>query len=81
MSVFVFFENGEGDNILESLGLPITDKNRKWIQNTNQGQCVYYDVFGNINRVSVEVPPQWVPWLAPIKKDKQSQMEKRYAKI
>ncbi|MGY0186378.1 ATP-binding protein [Lactococcus petauri] len=78
---FCFFENGEGDNILESLGLPVTDKNRKWIQNTNQGQCVYYDVFGNINRVSVEVPPQWVPWLAPIKKDKQSQMEKRYAKI
>lgn len=78
---FCFFENGEGDNILEALGLPVTDKNRKWIQNTNQGQCVYYDVFGNINRLSVEVPPQWGPWLAPVKEDKQSQMEKRYAKI
>jgi hypothetical protein len=75
---FCFYEDGEEEEILRTLKLEVTPLNIQWIRNMNQGQCVYLDVFGRINRISIEVPPAWLELFNPEKDSAQSKLEKVY---
>ncbi|WP_271327871.1 ATP-binding protein [Lactococcus muris] len=77
---FCFYEDGEEEHILRTLKLEVNETNIQWIRNMNQGQCVYLDVFGNINRVSIEIPAAWLELFAPKNDSEQSQLEKHYQK-
>lgn len=78
---FCFYESGEEEDILRALKLDVNDINMKWISNMNQGQCIYQDVFGQLHRISIEVPPSWLRLIAPKKESKQSQLEQKYKAI
>ena len=77
---FCFYEDGEEEQILRTLKLEVNETNIQWIRNMNQGQCVYLDVFGNINRISIEIPEAWLELFAPNNDSEQSQLEKQYQK-
>lgn len=74
---FTFYERGEEDKILELLKLDVTDYNRQWLRNMNAGQCVYSDIFGHRNRISIDVPEAWLSLFSPDNQSKQSQLEKK----
>ncbi|QQC74081.1 ATP-binding protein [Lactococcus garvieae] len=78
---FCFYESGEEEDILRALKLEVNEVNVKWISNMNQGQCIYRDVFGQLHRISIEVPPAWLKLIAPKKESKQSQLEQKYKAI
>ena len=73
---FTFYERGEEDKILEILKLDKTDFNRGWLRNMNAGQCVYSDIFGRRNRISIDVPKSWLELFSPETDTVQSQLEK-----
>lgn len=75
---FCFYEDGEEESILKILKLENNEMNLNWIRNMNQGQCIYQDVFGNIQRISVEVLPDWLELFSPEEDTEQSRLEKRY---
>lgn len=77
---FCFYEDGEEEQILRTLKLEVNETNIQWIRNMNQGQCVYLDVFGNINRISIEIPEAWLELFAPKNDSEQSKLEKQYQK-
>lgn len=77
---FCFYEDGEEEHILRTLKLEVNETNIQWIRNMNQGQCLYLDVFGNINRISIEVPQAWLELFAPKNDSEQSRLEQAYQK-
>lgn len=77
---FCFYEDGEEEEILKTLKLEVSERNIQWIRNMNQGQCVYLDVFGNINRISIEVPKAWLELFSPEQGSEQSRLEQMYKK-
>ena len=77
---FCFYEDGEEEEILRTLKLEVNETNIQWIRNMNQGQCLYLDVFGNINRISIEVLAAWLELFAPKNDSEQSQLEQAYQK-
>jgi len=77
---FCFYEDGEEEEILKTLKLEVSERNIQWIRNMNQGQCVYLDVFGNINRISIEVPKAWLELFSPEQDSEQSRLEQMYKK-
>lgn len=75
---FCFYEDGEEEEILKTLKLEVSARNIQWIRNMNQGQCVYLDVFGNIQRISIEVPEAWLELFSPERDSEQARLEKAY---
>lgn len=73
---FTFYERGEEDTILALLKLAVNDFNRQWLRNMQAGQCVYSDIFGRRNRISIDVPSNWLPLFSPEEDTVQSQLEK-----
>jgi hypothetical protein len=73
---FTFYERGEEDKILELLKLEVNDFNRGWLRNMNAGQCVYSDIFGRRNRISIDVPKAWLELFSPEEDTLQSRLEK-----
>ena len=59
----------------------MSERNIQWIRNMNQGQCVYLDVFGNINRISIEVPKAWLELFSPEQDSEQSRLEQMYKNV
>ncbi|WP_206911595.1 conjugal transfer protein [Enterococcus sp. DIV0840] len=53
--VICFDEVNNREGILKHLNLPINEINLKWVSNMVQGQCLFKDMFGQINRVVVHV--------------------------
>jgi hypothetical protein len=78
---FAFYERGEEQAILETLKLEENEENLAWIRNMVQGQCLYSDVFGNLNRISIDVLPSWLELFSPEEDTEQSKIEKKYQSI
>lgn len=79
-TIFSFYEKSEREDILKHVGLEITPKNLEWIDNMISGQCLYYDVYGNLNMISVHnIHPDLDPLLKPMKESVSSQLENKYA--
>ncbi|GGC94742.1 ATP-binding protein [Enterococcus wangshanyuanii] len=53
--VICFDEVNNREGILKSLNLAVNEDNLKWVSNMVQGQCLFKDMFGQINRVVVHV--------------------------
>ena len=52
-TIFAFYEKSEREDILRHVNLEVTESNLEWIDNMISGQCLYYDVYGNLNMISV----------------------------
>lgn len=53
--VICFDEVNNREGILNYLNLPVDEANLKWVSNMVQGQCLFKDMFGQINRVVIHV--------------------------
>lgn len=79
-TIFAFYEKSEREAILKHVGLEVTTKNLEWIDNMISGQCLYYDVYGNLNMISVHnIHPDIDPLLKPMKDSVSSHLENKYA--
>ncbi|HFU6968020.1 TPA: ATP-binding protein [Streptococcus agalactiae] len=79
-TIFSFYEKSEREDILKHVGLEVTPKNLEWIDNMISGQCLYYDVYGNLNIISIHnIHPDIDPLLKPMKKTVSSHLENKYA--
>ncbi|MGT2888369.1 ATP-binding protein [Streptococcus didelphis] len=79
-TVFAFYEKSEREAILKHVGLDVNEKNLEWIDNMISGQCLYYDVYGNLNMISVHnIHPDIDLLLKPMKATVSSQLENKYA--
>lgn len=79
-TIFSFYEKSEREDILRHVGLEVTPKNLEWIDNMISGQCLYYDVYGNLNMISIHnIHPDIDPLLKPMKKTVSSHLENKYA--
>lgn len=79
-TIFSFYEKSEREDIIKHVGLEVTPKNLEWIDNMISGQCLYYDVYGNLNMISIHnIHPDIDPLLKPMKKTVSSHLENKYA--
>lgn len=79
-TIFSFYEKSEREDILKHVGLEVTPKNLEWIDNMISGQCLYYDVYGNLNMISIHnIHPDIDPLLKPMKQTVSSHLENKYA--
>ncbi|GAA0054100.1 ATP-binding protein [Streptococcus canis] len=79
-TIFAFYEKSEREAILTHVGLEVNEKNLEWIDNMISGQCLYYDVYGNLNMISVHnIHPDIDPLLKPMKQSVSSHLENKYA--
>ncbi|WP_270988602.1 ATP-binding protein [Streptococcus agalactiae] len=79
-TIFSFYEKSEREDILSHVGLEVTPKNLEWIDNMISGQCLYYDVYGNLNMISIHnIHPDIDPLLKPMKKTVSSHLKNKYA--
>lgn len=79
-TIFSFYKKSEREDILKHVGLEVTPKNLEWIDNMISGQCLYYDVYGNLNMISIHnIHPDIDPLLKPMKKTVSSHLENKYA--
>lgn len=79
-TIFSFYEKSEREDILKHVGLEVTPKNLEWIDNMISGQCLYYDVYGNLNMISIHnIHPDIDPLLKSMKKTVSSHLENKYA--
>lgn len=79
-TIFAFYEKSEHEAILTHVGLEVNEKNLEWIDNMISGQCLYYDVYGNLNMMSVHnIHPDIDPLLKPMKQSVSSHLENKYA--
>ncbi|WP_431769796.1 ATP-binding protein [Streptococcus gallolyticus] len=79
-TIFAFYEKSERKDILKHVGLEMTEKNLEWLDNMISGQCLYYDVYGNLNMISVHNLFEDIdPFLKPMKQTTSSVLENKYA--
>ena len=79
-TIFAFKEPNEIKDILKHVGLEVNEKNIEWLKNMVSGECLYYDVYGNLNMIAVDnIHPDIDPLLKPMKQTKSSALENKYA--
>ena len=79
-TIFAFYEKSEREDILKHVNLEITENNLEWIDNMISGQCLYYDVYGNLNMISIHNLFEDIDMLLkPMKATVSSSLENKYA--
>ena len=79
-TLFAFKQPTEIDDILDHVGLIVNDKNREWLENMISGQCLYKDVYGNLNMITIHTVYEGIDrLLKPMKETKASSLENKYA--
>lgn len=79
-SIFAFREDTEREDILQHVGLEVNEKNLEWLDNMISGQCLYKDVYGNLNLISVHTVFEDIDrLLSPMKTTVSSDLENKYA--
>lgn len=79
-TIFAFYEKSEREDILKHVNLETTQSNLEWIDNMISGQCLYYDVYGNLNMISIHnIFDDIDMLLKPMKATVSSSLENKYA--
>lgn len=79
-TIFAFYEKSEREDILRHVNLEVTEDNLEWIDNMISGQCLYYDVYGNLNMISIHNLFEDIDLLLkPMKATVSSSLENKYA--
>ncbi|MTD40080.1 conjugal transfer protein [Erwinia sp. CPCC 100877] len=77
--VICFDEVSNREGILKHLNLPINEINMKWVSNMVQGQCLFKDMFGQINRVVVHVLfDEWIELFETVDETDASILENQF---
>ena len=76
-TIFAFYEKSEREDILKHVNLEVTENN---LDNMISGQCLYYDVYGNLNMISIHNLFEDIDMLLkPMKATVSSSLENKYA--
>ncbi|WP_037602597.1 ATP-binding protein [Streptococcus sp. oral taxon 056] len=79
-TLFAFNNEVEREEILRHVGLEVNEGNMEWLSNMISGQCLYKDVYGNLNMISVHtVHTDIDTLLKPMKSTVSSNLENKYA--
>ena len=79
-TIFAFYEKSEREDILKHVNLEVTENNLEWIDNMISGQGLYYDVYGNLNMISIHNLFEDIDMLLkPMKATVSSSLENKYA--
>lgn len=77
--VICFDEVNNREGILKYLNLPVNEINLKWVSNMVQGQCLFKDMFNQVNRVVVDVIfEEWLELFKTIDDTDASVMENQF---
>jgi len=80
-TTFAFNESNESEDILRHMKLEVNEKNLKWLSNMTAGQCLFRDVFGNVNRISVDVfDPSWLELFSTVEDTTASKIENKFSR-
>jgi len=78
-TIFAFFERNEREDILKHMNLDVSERNLEWLDNMRSGQCLFKDVYGNLNRITVhELMSGYHQLFSPMKDTKASIIENKY---
>ncbi|MBP2620329.1 ATP-binding protein [Streptococcus panodentis] len=79
-TIFAFKEKNELPDILEHVGLEATKENLEWVNSMISGQCLYRDVYDNLNMITVTNIFEGIdPLLKPMAGTVSSELENKYA--
>lgn len=79
-TLFAFKQPTELPAILKHVGLEDNNKNIEWLSNMISGQCLYKDVYGNLNMITVHTLFEDIDeLLKPMKPTVSSNLENKYA--
>ncbi|RRD31505.1 conjugal transfer protein [Streptococcus minor] len=79
-TLFAFKQPAELGAILDHVGLENNEENLEWISNMISGQCLYKDVYGNLNMITVHTNHKGIDeLLKPMKATIASSLENKYA--
>ena len=77
---YLLLRKSEREDILRHVNLEVNEQNLEWIDNMISGQCLYYDVYGNLNMISVHNLFEDIDMLLkPMKATVSSSLENKYA--
>ena len=80
-TTFAFKEPNEMEDILKHMRLQVNEKNLEWLENMTSGQCLFRDVFGNVNRISIDVfDKAWLELFSPVEETVASEIENKFAR-
>ena len=79
-TIFAFYERNEREDILKHMNLDVNERNLEWLDNMRPGQCLFKDVYGNLNRMTIhELMPGFHQLFSPMKDTKSSVIENKYS--
>lgn len=79
-TVFAFKEKNELPDILEHMDLETSKENLEWLNNMISGQCLYRDVYNNLNMITITNIFEGIdPLLKPMEDTVSSELENKYA--
>ena len=79
-TIFAFDEPKERNEILEHVGLEVTERNIDLLGNMKKGQCFYKDIYNRVAKISVHnLFPEWDMALKTVKTTASSAAEKQFA--
>ena len=79
-TVFAFKEKNELSDILEHMDLETSKENLEWLNNMISGQCLYRDVYNNLNMITITNIFEGIdPLLKPMEDTVSSELENKYA--
>lgn len=79
-TMFAFDWQAERGAILEHIGIEVTERNLRLIENMKKGQCLFRDIYGRTAKLSVHnLFPEWHHSLQTVEKTASSQAEKQFA--
>ncbi|MGC6769512.1 ATP-binding protein [Enterococcus sp. LJL51] len=77
--VFCFDEENNREGILKYLNLPVNELNLKWVSNMVQGQCLFRDMFNQVNRIVIHIIfEEWLPLFETVDDTEASVMENQF---
>lgn len=77
---FAFDESTERPEILKFMGLPVTKVNLERLQALKQGQCLFKDIYGRVDVLSVDcLFPEWQQAFKTVEKSNSAQAELAFA--
>jgi len=80
-TTFAFNEPNEQEDILRHMKLEVNEENLKWLSSMTAGQCLFRDVFGNVNRISIDIfDPTWLELFSTVENTIASENENKFSR-
>ena len=79
-TMFAFDWQAEREDILSHIGIEVTPRNLRLVENMKKGQCLFRDIYGRTAKLSIHnLFPEWDHALQTVEKTASSQAERKFA--